>query len=127
MIINRSDCISNFQFEGNVNNSVVSGTNGTVTGTEQYKSSISGKAFDFDGSNRVGVGNGSLSNSSNLTIFLKMNMDTLPTGGVIFSKKTSGTANGFLFNVTVSATNELRFRVRTASGSAWVDTVLFFE
>ncbi len=119
MIINRSDCIINAQFEEDVINS--SGTNGTVTGTEQYIDSISGQGFDFDGSTYVSFGNSGLSNASDLTIFTLIDLDTQTNGDKMFGKRTAGNANAFFMTITATAA---LFRVRNAANSAWVSASL---
>ena len=124
MIINRSDCIANFQFEENVTNSVISGTNGTVTGTTQYADSISGKAFDFDASTYVDIGNGSLSNSSDLTIFLRMNLDAHSAGDKIIVKGGFTSTDGWELVVASAATDTIRFRVRNSADTSWINADL---
>lgn len=123
MLINRSDTLGVFYFENSLNTSDSGGSNGTVTGTEQYADSISGKGFDFNGSTRVGVGQGSLSNSTDLTILMKMNLDSLASGDVMFAKKTSGITKGFLFNVNNAGVDDLRWRVRNAADSAFIECI----
>ena len=53
MIVNRSDAKFFYQFETNVTDSLGL-NNGTVNGTSVYVDSISGKAFDFNGSTQSG-------------------------------------------------------------------------
>ena len=120
MIVNRADCIIKCQFEDNVTNLVSGGTSGTVTGSAAYVDSTKGRAFDFDGSTYIEFGNSDLSDSSDLTVFLRMNLDTHTTGDKIFAKRTTASANGFYMTVTASATDTLRFRIRNAADSAWV-------
>jgi len=118
MIVNRTDAIANFQFEDNVTNST-GGTNGTVTGTTQYSNSISGRAFDFDGSTRIEYGNSGLSNSSDLTLLLRLNADTHTNGDKVFAKAGS-TAEGFYLFVNSAASDIYTWRVRNAADSAFV-------
>lgn len=121
MVINRSDSIGVFQFEGNVNTSDNGGTNGIVTGTTQYNTGLSGRCFDFDGSTIINIGESGLSNSSDLTVFLRMNLDSHSTGDAILAKKTSGVTDGFLFQMATAGTDTMRFIVRNAANSAWVE------
>ena len=120
MIVNRTDTIGVFQFEDTVNTSDNGGTNGTVTGTTAYVDTISGKGFDFDGSSRVSIGNSSLSNSSNITALLRMNLDTHTTNDKIFAKRSTANGNGFYLYIASSGGDVIRFRCRNAADSTWV-------
>lgn len=114
MIINRSDAIQVFQFEGNVNTSIPSGTNGTVTGTEQYASGVSGQAFDFDGASFVDSGV-NFSGTGDFTILLRGDI-TSEDGNVRRYVSNLSSTNGFFFLYN-GGSGVYFFRVRGSSGN----------
>ena len=109
MIINRSDSLIYYPFEGNVNDFSGNSNNGTVNGTDTYVDSISGKAFDFDGSTQIDTGVSSMGTGS-FSILLRGSFDMFTSNRRFISKQQPGDSGGWLLFYN-NAVGQLRLSV----------------
>lgn len=122
MLLNRSDILFYYQFEGNTNDSIAI-NNGTVIGTELYTPSMSGMGFDFNGATYIdtGIDASLLDNTKPFTMLLRgrfINYEEENQDKVFIACREKGeNQEGFILQYLDSA-NTIRLGVRNAANTS---------
>lgn len=118
MLINRKDARLYYPLEGNVNDYAGGGADASVNGTSTYVDSISGKAFDFDGSTQINTGIANLNNGS-FSVLLRGSFDAFTSNQRLISYQTSGTGNPSWLLRYDNTASSVKFFVRNQADSGY--------